>query len=296
MNLRQSAAICAALLLAACGQGGTPTPTDITVAPMASPTAEPSVTAIPTPDPSAVTGFGFSDNLRVAVDTLAIVTLDGVNVRDAPSLVAPVQTIAPGAPTSGQPIQASAGDRVWVIAEERVDDEVWYQIAQDASFNAGWISGGPHEDPWLRPFDPGTCPESFSDALASGDPIPPFSMEHLVCFGGEQLGAVVYWLPPDDLNLPCPWPEAPNEWLICYEAVNVSGDSTPQLTVYGTVGRDDIVRGEWVTLLGHYDDPRSNECPQTLGRDMTDAGSVAATIISCRSAFVLDEVRPPVAP
>ncbi len=57
-----------------------------------------------------------------------------------------------------------------------------------------------------------------------------------------------------------------------------------------------IVRGEWVTLLGHYDDPRSNECPQTLGRDMTDAGSVAATIISCRSAFVLDEVRPPVAP
>ena len=96
--------------------------------------------------------------------------------------------------------------------------------------------------------------------------------------------------------MPCPWADGAASWLICYEAVNVTGDSTSQMTVYGTDGRDDIRRGAWVTLLGHYDDPRSSECPQALGRDMSDSASVAATIVSCRSAFVVDEVRPPTAP
>lgn len=246
---------------------------------------------VPEPSPTAL-----EEVSSVAVGTLAIVLVDGVNVREAPTRAAPVQTIEPGAPTSGQPIQIAAGDLVWVLEEEHMDSDVWYQVVQDRTFNTGWIGGGPQDDPWLRPFDPQTCPHSLADALAAGDPIKPFSMENLVCFGDEELSARVYWLPAEALNLPCPWPDAPTAWLICSESVNVTGDNTQQLVVYGTVGRDDIIRGEWVALFGHYDDPRSRDCPQTLGRDMSDRAEVAATIVSCRSAFVLDEVRPAGAP
>lgn len=290
----------AILLLSACGTSGSPgtfsaQPSTSAFASMpASPgSLSPAPVRTEPPEPTATVGAGTP---AIAVDTLAIATVDGVNVREAPTREAPVQTIAPGAPTSGQPIQVSTGEQVWVIDVERVDDEAWYQVVLDGSFSTGWISAGPLEDPWLRPFDPGTCPGSLSEALAPGDPLPPFAMQHLVCFGDEQLNAVVYWLPPEALNLPCPWPDGPAAWLICYEAVNVTADNAPQLTVYGTVGRDDIVRGTWVTIHGHYDDPRSDECPQTLGRDLADAAGVAATIISCRSAFVLDEVGAAVAP
>lgn len=292
------------LLLSACGSSSSPgTLSAQPLASMPNPPASTPTASVALPagsvvqtEPPEATATASAGTPAVTVDALAIVTVDGLNIREAPTQEAPVQTIAPGAPTSGQPIQLSADEQVWVIDVERAGDEAWYHIVQDGSFNTGWISGGPPEDPWLMPFDRGACPASFSEALAPGDPVPPFAMEHLVCFGGAQLIAVVYWLPPDAQNLPCSWPDGPAAWLICYEAVNVTGDTLPQLTVYGTVGRDDIARGAWVTIRGHYDDPRSSTCPETLGRDLADAASVAATIISCRSAFVLDEVQRAVAP
>ena len=245
-------------------------------------------TSAPQPTPAATVAA-----VPIPIDSLAVVTVNGLNVREEPTAAAPIQTIAPGIPTSGQPIQVTVGDYVWVIGRKRVDSDVWYQVALDRSFETGWVSGGPRSDPWLRPFDRETCPDSLSAVLAAENPIKPFSMENLVCFGGQRLSAVVYWLPREVLEVPCPWPDLPPQWLVCHEAVNVTGDNTRQLAVYGTVGREDIRRGRWVTLVGHYDDLRSRDCPQTLGRDMSDSASVAATIVSCRAAFVVDEVNPP---
>ncbi len=136
-------------------------------------------------------------------------------------------------------------------------------------------------------------------ALAEGEPMVG-SMHQLACFGDQQVGAVVYWLPEESQEgVPCPWPDLEPAWLICYEWVNATGAEAreaAQLAVYGTQDRDDIRRGEWVTLIGHYDDRRSVDGPQSLGRDPTDEFEAAATVLFCRTRFVVDEVRDPVAP
>jgi hypothetical protein len=234
----------------------------------------------------------------LASETLAVVVVDEVNLRESPGLEAPVQTISPGAPTSGDPVRLSAGELVWILGAERADDTTWYHIVHDNSYQTGWISGGADSDPWLIPFDVGTCPSSLSATLSEGAAVLPLSLEHLACFGAGQLSAVVYWPTPDEglYDVPCPWPGLESSWLICYEVVNTIGDGSRQLVVYGTEGRQDIRRGEWVSITGHYDDPRAQTCPEDLGRDLTDMAEVAATILNCRTAFVLDEVQPATEP
>lgn len=235
---------------------------------------------------------------RTALDVgvPAIVLADGLNVRNGPGEANPVQTIAPGAPTSGQPIRVGTGDVVWIIGVEDAEGEAWYEVVLDRSFITGWISGGPIPEPWVAAFDRSDCPDSFTEGLAAGEPVVG-SMRQLACFGNQQVGALVYWLPADaQQSVPCPWPDLEPTWLVCYEWVNASGDATAQLPIYDTQGRDDIRRGEWVTVIGHYDDPRSADCPLALGRDPADESDAAATVLSCRVAFVVDEIRDPVAP
>jgi hypothetical protein len=73
-----------------------------TTASTASPTAKPSVTAPPTPGSSVITGFGFSDILRVEVNGLA--------VRVSPTLSSP---LAQGIERAGD-VRLDAGDYVSV--------------------------------------------------------------------------------------------------------------------------------------------------------------------------------------
>ena len=242
--------------------------------------SSPSRTAQGTPSPTP--GFGIEGSLNV-------VTVDGLNFRDGPGTDQPVQTVGPGLPTSGEPIRLSAGERVWIIDEQVVDGENWYHVVVEFSFMPGWISGGTPADPWISPFDPATCPPTAAEALAEAalalDREP---MRSLICFGDEQVTLDVYWPMPTP-NHPCPWDFEP-QWLLCYENVNQTGDSAPGLTVYGTTDLPEFTRGSWVTLVGHYNDPRSPGCPEAVGRDPAALGEVAASVLFCRTRFVADTV------
>jgi len=221
---------------------------------------------------------------------LAVVTVDGLNLREGPGMDQPIQTVGPGIPTSGEPIRLSANQRVWVIDTREVGGETWHHVVVEFSFMPGWISGGPATDPWITPFDPATCPPSMNDEL-DGPGLDRDPMRSLVCFGGEPVTLFVYWPTPKETgaHVPCPWGEP--RWLLCYENVYLTEDGTRSLTVYGTTELPAFERGAWVNLVGHFDDTRSEGCPEALGRPPEDTGEVAASVLFCRTRFVADAVN-----
>jgi len=254
--------------------------------------AEPSVASL-TPEPSASTASSgpAPTSTPAPAPQLMVVAVDGLNLREGPGTDQPIQTVGPGIPTSGEPIRLSADQGVWVIDTAEVAGETWYHVVVEFSFIPGWVSGGPANDPWITPFDPATCPPSLSDALAQQG-IDREPMRSLVCFGGDEVTLDVYWPTPEETgaHVPCPWGEP--RWLLCYENVNLTADGTRSLTVYGTTELPAFQRGAWVTLVGHYDDPRSEGCPDALGRPPDDIGEVAASVLFCRTRFVVDAAGP----
>jgi len=117
---------------------------------------------------------------------LAVVAVDGLNLREGPGMDEPIQTVGPGIPSSGEPIRLSAGQRVWVIESRAFGGESWHHVVVESAFTPGWINGGPATDPWITPFDPATCPASISDEL-DRQALDLNEMRSLVCFGGEQV-------------------------------------------------------------------------------------------------------------
>jgi hypothetical protein len=282
-DLRPTTAILG-LLLAACAS---PSAVEPSATPGASEArASPSETG--TASPSAPASAPAS-----AIGQLLIVAVDELNLREGPGTSAPIETFEPGAPISGQPIRASAGDLVWVLEEDRSGVEVWYHVVVDESYQTGWISSGPADEPWLTPFDPADCPSGLTGILGEF-PVVTHSMRYPVCFGDESLSSAVYWPTLEESQQgECPWPDVEPRWLICYEWANISGDGQRQLAVYDILDNDQIRRGGWVTLAGHFSDPRSEHCAQDSGHDLSDPASVMADTLWCRAAFVLEDVGPP---
>jgi len=183
----------------------------------------------------------------------------------------------------------SSGERVWVIEARQAASGTWYHVVPERTFIPGWISAGPASDPSVKPFDRLACPAAPNDVLGELEGQP---MRSLVCFRHKQVTLVVYWPTPEatGVDVPCPWGEP--RWLLCYEYVNQTGDAARSFAVYGTTELPALKRGAWLTLVGHYDDPRSKGCPAALGRPSNDAGEVAASILFCRTRFVADAISP----
>ena len=154
----------------------------------ASPTAEASVTAPPTVSPSVVTGFGFSDILRVEVNGLA--------VRVSPTLSSPLaqgigrvtDEIAPDTLSSTGDVRLDAGDYVSVeLGPLTSGDVVWYLVwpAEDARLNystlwwdtngddpvggvnPGWVAASVREDQYLTLYR-ATDPSEYGSWPAGG--------------------------------------------------------------------------------------------------------------------------------
>jgi hypothetical protein len=132
----------AALLLAACVLPPLPTPTPVptptpspTPSPSPSPTPTPSSTPFPTPDFGAVPSF--------TAPELVVTRIDGLRIRQRPSLSANVVT---GLVPLGARLQV-------VMGPIPADDLGWY-LARDADraepeFEEGWIAAGFEPDAWL---------------------------------------------------------------------------------------------------------------------------------------------------
>lgn len=251
-----------------------------------SPTPMPTAVAISTPTASP--------SPQVLTRGIAVVRVKNLNLRSAPGTAEPIETTAPGGPGSGDAIRLEANQAVWILGSREVNGAAWYRIVSDYSFLTGWVSAGPDRD-WLAPFDRSSCPAAANEAVDNGF-IRNKPLLALACFDGDQLAVIAYWPTPaqSGADVPCPWAgDAANKWLVCYEFVNKLGDGTRSLPIYGTTGLRSFERGRWWTVLGHFDDPRARDCPESTG---TGASNAEATVLFCRTRFVVDSLGSPPVP
>lgn len=155
------------------------------------------------------------------------------------------------------------------------DCPTWYGWAADAS---------PEGKPVLAMVDPNCPPDSGPVTEYYGRQ----PLEYLACFDGESR-TYVGWLNTSADN---PGGECPH-WLACghVDELLVSPEGPPGLYLYvDPASGIDLasLRGSWVSVTGHYDDPAAVGC--TFGSNLD------YSVLFCRSGFVVGSIAPTSAP
>jgi len=230
------------------------------------------------------------------VGSLADTLANGIRLRQEPGTNAPILgTLALGtwSYVADGPREAD-GYTWWLLAGRGVpsqsgcispistdpyDCPVWYGWAADAS------TGG---DPWLATVNPG-CPPNAGPLTEDYGRQP---LDYLVCFGGESR-TYVGWLA--ELSSGCPPGPVQDgmPWLACGSAYELlaSPEGPPGLGLFVDPGSGvdlDAVRGRWVRVTGHFDDPAAADC--------TFEPDPGYEVLLCRSRFVVESIEPTTAP
>lgn len=236
----------------------------------------------------------------VTPGTVAVVEADMLRIREAPTTGAPeVGTLAAG--TRGFVVEGPTdadGYRWYLVTAMGIPPQsgcagpletspyscpVWY----------GWLaSASPEGDAWLRPAqvacpEPGPLDRRWLDAQ-----LEPMSL--LACFGADPV-TVTAWLPerPDSTPPPggCRF-EPGAEWLCDVGYTTLMPDAAEPATTLGFsiavppdgVDEFEAMRGQWVQVTGHFDDPAAQGCPEGHERQR------------CRARFVFESAVPTAAP
>jgi hypothetical protein len=171
------------------------------------------------------------------------------------------------------------------IQTDPYDCPIWYGWAADASAEG---------DPWLATVNPG-CPPNAGPLTEDYGRQP---LDYLVCFGGASR-TYVGWLPetPNETGLGCGDPRVTDDglpWLACGTAAELlaSPDGPgPGLGLFLDPGSGiDLasVRGRWVRVTGHFDDPAAVDC--------TFEPDPGYAVLLCRSQFVVESIELTLAP
>jgi SH3 domain-containing protein len=278
--------------LPAAGADVSPTPTTTG----GQPTLEPSLSAPPeaTPDPTPA---------PLASDTLAVVAVNELNLREAPTSTA--KSLG----------HLSAGHRVFVVeGPKQAEGYGWYRVAtvDDADAPAecfaiscpsslGWVAGiSDAQDAWLMPDEVGCAPDPGLKAFARLAPL-----ARLACYRDQTLTLRgVVWQPccgyvgaflyePSWLS----WPSSTAYLKAGANRLHDPGGlllrfdprTGPQAPEYA-----DIVR-----VTGHMDDPAAHTCTITVAESAlyddptvtVDPQERAYAPIGCRTEFVVDAIE-----
>jgi hypothetical protein len=285
-------------------------------------------TDVASPSPSgeaespSPTSPGESETL--GVDQLAEVLVEDLRLRAAPGLNAESLGLLP----AGEPAYVVAGPRA-------ADGYEWYQLASvrepyrsdcgepappalECSWWFGWAAAiTPEGDPWLAPLDPG-CPSDRD----TGTYIALTAATRLACAGPEEWHLVAY-LAPEAAGRGC----GPTVWTVIPAWLGGCSLIFPQpeerqfdeVTVLHVVAHPSLgncssgdmaacpfeaLKGSWVEMVGHLDDPAAATCESALTfwfESATPPPQVPPpdpdqVVFSCRLAFVVTEVRAAAAP
>ena len=271
------------------GADPSPTPTAEAPATASEATSEPSASVLPTATPKPTP-------TPLQPDTLASVTVDDLNLRDAPSS---------GATSLGH---LPAGARVFVVeGPKQADGFGWYQVAivdewrfepskcsdSCAEAQIGWVAGvSDRQDGWLAPSELACPADPKRDALLALDPL-----ERLVCYSGQTLRLRGVVRTPC-----CGYVGAFN-----YEPHWIAWPtSTVYLENFGFALRfdprdrlEDPAYGDIIRITGHFDDPAATMCSITvyaaaLADDpnvKVDPQALAYVPLACRQQFVVDSIK-----
>jgi hypothetical protein len=268
----------------------------------ASSTAAPSASADAGVDASPEPGT------QITADELARTAVEGLSVRTEQSTVAERLGILP------------AGETAFVIAGPvEADGYTWYQLvglgtrsldacsALTPPFQCtdwvGWAAGiTPERDQWVEPIDLNCPTERDTTTYLSMD-----APTRLACAGDDEWRLVAY-LAPMTGGRGCftVWTVDPS-WMACSlffpQPVESEFDTNTSLQAFippelGQCGPEgcpfDDLKGSWVEILGHLDDPVAETCTPVLNPTIVEAPSPppdpALTVFSCRLNFVVTEL------
>ncbi len=248
----------------------------------------------------------------ILIDGLAKSTVDGLRVRATPG-------------TAGAQLGTiDTGQLAFVVAGPvSADGYAWYQLAaaqpqpnagctfpvQTTPFNCpawlGWVAAGqPGGQPWLEATSL-PCPASPMNAeVLINEPTPlgyRTALERLACYGSSSI-RVRGWFPkiPDNAGLggTC-GPASPVSWLVC-QNINYDGlvasesagftSAWLKVTINPATGMTMPARGQWVEVVGHFDDPAARNCTPTTEQ------SSFGDVLTCRGEFVAESVTPVAGP
>ena len=283
---------------------GTPDPTvtadptpSMSEVPSEAPSKLPSATPDPTPGPTPTAP-------ATPMALVARVAVPGLTLRDAPGLDADsLGTFDEGQVglVVGGPVVADGYDWyqfsglglppnsgcAFPIEEDPLRCPTWF----------GWIAAASQDgDAWIEPTSL-VCPESPMNmqtlALARGD------VERLACHRDGPITVRGWWpeLTGNGLGGACA-SGPPSGWLYCQNINHnlVVIDETEGIGLKVTINPDSGVtmpeRGQWIEVIGHYDDPASLGCPENaagMGALDEDPDRI---VLTCRTHLVVDSVRP----
>lgn len=283
------------------GAASSPTPSaSASTLPSQSASSSASASAHPTAASSdgAAQAFEVDDVVETAVDALALRTAPGLDGHLTWRLRESTKGIVIGGPVEA-------------------DGYTWYQLSGmglpygsgcitpeegeilDCPAFLGWVAGtGTDGSSWLTASTPEDCPSGAPDVeVLAGLP---FTMR-LLCYGSDELTFVAYWpeLPTDDnTGGSCPGIDTTAGWLVCQnvnDTVLAAGESGASFPVNVDPGSGVAMpdRGQWVEVVGHFDDAAAQDCGSAADAMDQDAN---ALVFGCRWQFVLSSVSVTSAP
>ncbi|MEP7081418.1 MAG: hypothetical protein ABI841_00425 [Chloroflexota bacterium] len=244
----------------------------------------------------------------LAVDTIAVTTVDRLSVRREPgttaerlgSLTAGSENFVAEGPTEADGLSwylvstlglpPNSGCAVQALETDPYNCPVWF----------GWVAGASEDgEPWLvtQALD---CPAQPFNAqqliLARTD------LQRLACLGGTPFTFRAWWPQiPDDAGLggSCAAQDRPSGWLLC-QNVNYNQVTINESEGFGGVGALISInpasgismpeRGMWVELRVHLDDPAAQGCADGAEEVYADPVPEQA-ILNCRALMVLEAVQ-----
>ena len=275
---------------------GTPDPT-ATAEPTPSESETPSATPEPTPGPTATAP-------PVAADFVARVAVAGLTLRDAPGLdadslgtfdegqvglVIAGPVVADGYDWyrfSGLGLPPNSGC-AFPIEEDPLGCPTWF----------GWVAAASQDGhAWIEPTSL-VCPESPMSmqtlALARGD------VERLACHHDGPITVRGWWpeLTGNGLGGACA-SGPPSGWLYCQNINHnlVVIDETEDIALKVTINPDSGVtmpdRGQWIEVVGHYDDPAAQGCDENAALNGGLDEDPDRIVLTCRTHLVVESARP----
>lgn len=299
------------LLLAACA--GTETgesPPQATAAASESPASTPRESATPA---SPTTAPSASPDEALGPDTLATVTGEGLAVR------------ADASTGSERIAVLSASERIYLVeGPVAADGFEWFRVAPagdrwpdldcsqptETSIHCanelGWAAAvTPDGERYMQTFDPGCPAELDTEAYLAFQ-----ATQRLACAGDAQWRLVAYMAPETEGRGCFPvWLTDPF-WLdgscsfLFPQPIESRFDSDTRIQAFvppelGQCSFDgcpfDELKGSWVEIVAHLDDPAAESCTTVLSESIGEAPypppGPQLTIFNCRTRLVIDEVQ-----
>ncbi len=307
-----------AILTACGGSAASPSASTLEPASSATPSAEASATSSAEPAASA------TDDGALKIDSLAVVRVQNLNVRLQPSTASESLGILP------------LGELAFVVAGPvEADGYHWYQLASVLEpYTApcgepepppslvcatwfGWAAGVTSDgDRWLAPLAPECPAERNTEAFLAG------SMQRatrLACAGEDEWRLTAYIAEEGGRGCYPIWVTEPR-WLFADcnlffpqpvereldEDTRLQSFVHPDLGTCGYLTQPGCpfgaLRGSWVEMTGHLDDPAASTCAAKLSDDFPDDSDPPPppdpdrVVFACRLAFVVTAVRATSAP